>query len=378
MTIRITSPKEDRYQRFRLIKWWQQEKLEEARLLVLGAGALGNEVVKNLALLGAGHVWIVDFDTIETSNLTRSPLFRASDIGASKALVLAARAAEMNPDCCMEALQADARYELGLNFMRTIDIVLSCLDNREARYYINRICYLLQKPFIDGGLDALSGSVSFFHSPQTACYECTFNRTDRAELQKRISCLKSTQPEIKSQVPTAPTIASIIAGIQVQIAVRHLHGLQTPVGKRIGLYGLSDHFFDYKMEISEDCGLHAAVDPLPEKIAWLAVSPEDSLERVLQAARNSWNVDRLIWDFDRDLIVSLSCSSCGALKEFLGTQSKYEGSLLCACGGILKTHTATEYTGNEPWGGKSFRSLGFPADHIYCAADGNRRIYFRL
>src|SRR5262245_30927491 len=124
MPIKLTDPNQDRYQRLRLMRWWQQDKLQEARLLVLGAGALGNEVVKNLALLGAGHVWIVDFDTIETTNLTRSVLFRAKDVGSSKSLVLAARASEINPDCVMEALQADVRYDLGFNFLRSIDVVL--------------------------------------------------------------------------------------------------------------------------------------------------------------------------------------------------------------------------------------------------------------
>lgn len=378
MPIKITDPNEDRYQRLRLMRWWQQEKLQEARILVLGAGALGNEVVKNLALLGAGHVWIVDFDSIETTNLTRSALFRASDVGASKALVLAARAAEMNPDCSMEAIQSDVRYDLGLNFLRSIDVVLGCLDNREARYYINRSCYLLKKPFLDGGLDSLNGSVSVFHPPQTACYECTLNQIDRAELQKRISCLKSTEPEMKAHVPTAPTISSIIAGLQVQIALRQLHGLDVPAGKRLGLYGLTDLFFDYKLEISEDCGLHAAIDPLPSEIMFLNASNRDPLSRIFDLARESYGADRLTWDFDRDLITSLTCNSCTATSEFVGTQSRYQGSLLCACGGVNKPQMATEFNGNEPWGMQTFHSLGFPADHIYCAVAGDKRTYFRL
>ena len=62
---------EDRYARFRLIAWWDQQKLAAAKVLVVGAGALGNEVLKNLCLLGVGHVYVVDFDTIEESNLSR-------------------------------------------------------------------------------------------------------------------------------------------------------------------------------------------------------------------------------------------------------------------------------------------------------------------
>jgi hypothetical protein len=197
-------------------------------------------------------------------------------------------------------------------------------------------------------------------------------------LQKRISCLKSEEPEVKTHVPTAPTIASIIAGLQVQIAVRYLHGLELPTGKRLGLYGLSDLFFDYKLEISSDCGLHAAIEPLPDKIEWLNASPEDSLERILTLASESWNANRIVWDFDRDLITALICSTCGKKADFAGTYSAYSGSFACSCGGLYKPQIAIDYTGSEPWGNRSLRSLGFPADHLYCAASGDKRFYFRI
>ena len=83
---------DDRYSRLRLIAWWDQERLARAKILVVGAGALGNEVLKNLALLGIGTTYVVDFDTIEPSNLARSVLFRVADRGRSKAEVAAERA----------------------------------------------------------------------------------------------------------------------------------------------------------------------------------------------------------------------------------------------------------------------------------------------
>ena len=89
---------QDRYSRLRLIAWWDQEKLASARILVVGAGALGNEVLKNLALLGVGVVYVVDFDEIEESNLTRSVLFRQRDRGRPKAVAAAESLADINPD----------------------------------------------------------------------------------------------------------------------------------------------------------------------------------------------------------------------------------------------------------------------------------------
>src|SRR6185295_2736964 len=86
---------EDRFSRFRLISWWDQLRLQRARVLVIGAGALGNEIIKNLALLGVGRVFIADLDRIETSNLSRSVLFRAADCGQGKARVAAERARDL-------------------------------------------------------------------------------------------------------------------------------------------------------------------------------------------------------------------------------------------------------------------------------------------
>lgn len=378
MTLKITNPQEDRYARFRLIRWWEQDRLRAANALVLGAGALGNEVVKNLALLGVGHVSIVDFDQIETSNLTRSALFRPGDEGKGKAEVLASRAHEINPDATFTPLGIDVRFDLGLNLLRGMDLVFGCLDNREARYYLNRYCFLLRKTFIDGGLDTLNGSVSVFQPPETACYECTMNQTDRAELAKRISCLKSTEPEMKAHIPTAPTVSSIIAGLQTQIGVRLLHGLQIPAGKRIGLYGLTDVFFDIALEISKDCGMHAAADPIPAAVETMQLSEFDSLQRVLEQARFQWNATQITWDYDRNLITSVTCTTCGKNKPFIGTESLFSGSALCDCGGVFKGEVNNSYNGSEPWGARSFRDLGFPSNHIYCAVTPDRRVFFSL
>ena len=87
---------DDRYERLRMIGWWDQQRLEQANIVVVGAGALGNEVLKNLALLGIGNTLVIDFDHIEVSNLSRSVLFREIHDGQSKAIVAAKMAMELN------------------------------------------------------------------------------------------------------------------------------------------------------------------------------------------------------------------------------------------------------------------------------------------
>lgn len=89
---------EDRFHRFSLIEWWNQEKLKKAKILVIGAGALGNEIIKNLALLGIGNLFIVDMDSIENSNLSRSVLYRAKDNGYGKAQTASLTAKEIYPE----------------------------------------------------------------------------------------------------------------------------------------------------------------------------------------------------------------------------------------------------------------------------------------
>src|SRR4051794_22282691 len=107
----LTILEDDRYDRFQLISWWSQDKLRAAKVMVVGAGALGNEVLKNLALLGVGNIWLIDFDTVENSNLSRSVLYRADDSGKPKAITAAKRLAELNPDVRITAHQGNVITE---------------------------------------------------------------------------------------------------------------------------------------------------------------------------------------------------------------------------------------------------------------------------
>src|SRR3954471_9330633 len=125
--------REDRFHRFKLIGWWDQAKLARAKVLVIGAGALGNEIIKNLVLLGIGNILIADKDTIENSNLSRSVLYRKADNGKYKAAVAAAAAQEIYPDLRVHSFVGDIINDLGLGVYRWADVVIGGLDNREAR-----------------------------------------------------------------------------------------------------------------------------------------------------------------------------------------------------------------------------------------------------
>ena len=129
----VVELEEDRYSRLRLIPWWDQERLHRARVMVVGAGALGNEILKDLALLGVGHIFVVDMDRIENSNLSRSILYRAGDEGRLKAEVAAARLQEINPDVRAQPFSGNIIFGVGLGVFRAMDLVICGLDSREAR-----------------------------------------------------------------------------------------------------------------------------------------------------------------------------------------------------------------------------------------------------
>ena len=118
----------------------------------VGAGALGNEIVKNLALLGVGNVLIADMDRIENSNLSRSILYRAEDNGRFKAEAAAEAARNIWPQINAHAFVGNVVYDLGIGVYRWADVVIGGLDNREARLAINRNCWRVNRPWIDGAI----------------------------------------------------------------------------------------------------------------------------------------------------------------------------------------------------------------------------------
>jgi adenylyltransferase/sulfurtransferase len=153
---------EDRFSRFRLITWWNQDRLRETNIVVIGAGALGNEILKNLALLGFRRIVIVDLDLIEYSNLSRSVLFRSGDVGKSKAETAATATMELAHDATVHAINANVTSEVGLGLFGWADVIIAGLDNREARLWINRCAWKMNRPWVDGAIEGINGVARVF------------------------------------------------------------------------------------------------------------------------------------------------------------------------------------------------------------------------
>jgi molybdopterin/thiamine biosynthesis adenylyltransferase len=152
---------ESPYDRQERITWWNQKKLLASNVLVVGAGALGNEIVKNLALVGVGNITIVDMDIIEHTNLARCVFFRRDDELKLKAEVLAREAERMNPDVTAKFFTCPVQ-ELGDGFLLDFDLIIAGLDNREARVWLGAAAKRTGKVWIDGAIEGLMGKVQTF------------------------------------------------------------------------------------------------------------------------------------------------------------------------------------------------------------------------
>jgi molybdopterin/thiamine biosynthesis adenylyltransferase len=369
---------DDRFSRFRLIGWWDQEKLRTARVLVIGAGALGNEILKNMALLGFANIVVVDLDSIEASNLSRSILYRASDVGRRKADAAADAVRNIFPEAQVHPITANVVHGLGLGLFAWADVVLAGLDNREARLWINRACWKMNKPWIDGAIEGINGVARLFMPGHPPCYECTLGEIDWAILNKRMSCnLLALESDTEGKVATTPTISSIIAGMQVQEAVKLLHGLPVLAGKGFVFEGLNHT--SYKVEYTEnaECMSHYT---FAEVIRLQESSRDLSLAQMLERARRDLGSTDVALEFSRDVIHKLVCPGCGREEELfaaVGAVPYARGK--CSIDGQMRAViTAHGYTGQEPFGARTLDQLGLPLFDVVTARSPEREIAYLI
>jgi len=370
---------EDRYSRLRLIPWWDQEKIQNAKIMVVGAGALGNELVKNLTLLGIGNILILDMDSIENSNLTRSVLFRRSDVGRFKAEIAAERAMEINPDVNAVGIIANIIDDVGLGVFRRMDVVLGGLDNREARLAINQSCYKVDKPWIDGAIEVLNGFARVFVPGQGACYECTMTDMDWQLINKRKSCALLTHEQMaEGKIPTTPTSSSVIAGIQVQELLKILHkerNLPTLAGKGFVFNGLTHDSYVVEYQEKPDCMSHDTYDEIIEK-NW---SVKDITLKVLLLEIQAEMGETAVIDFDRDIATYGHCN-CGEHISLFMPVHKLRGNMLTCpkCGQQMSFDSVHSINGSEDFLNMTPEQIGIPPLHIICGRVGMNCKYYEF
>ena len=248
---------EDVHDRQKRVKGWRQDVVANARVLVVGAGALGNEVVKLLLQLGVKSISIVDFDSIVKANLNRCVFFSENDVGLLKADVLKREAKKINPAAEIVVF-AKKVEELSEDFFKNFDYAFGCLDNLGARLHLNAQCYD-RMPLIDGGTTGFFGKVQVGRAP-SSCIECGLSKSDYKLLWQKYNCVGELIDWINPKNPALPTTTSVVAGIQVNEFLKLVHensfSVKSLAGKFLFLDGLKSTVQLFEVPKRVGCPVH--------------------------------------------------------------------------------------------------------------------------
>lgn len=373
----ITDIEKDRYASFSLVPWWSQEKLKKAWVMVVGAGALGNEVLKNLALLGVGNIYLIDFDCIQNSDLSRSVLYRPGDNGQKKAPIAAQRVKEINPEINIEFSSGNVIWDVGLGVFRRMDVVVGCLDNRAARLAVNHCCWRMNIPWIDGGIDVLTGQVSFFVPNQGACYECTLTDLDYQILGVRYSCpLLAYEDLMEGKVPTTPTTASIVAGLQAQEVLKLIHHQPIASGKSFIFNGITHDSYLIEYPKKNNCLSHELYEPIIE----LELQTKETTFRQLLKIAEETLGSGVVLELDREIVLRLRCANCDQEEDIFKVVGKvsFEEGKCSHCHQVRTVDLTHIIDWQSPLLDIKMAHLGLPHLHIIGAKKDTQMVYFEL
>jgi adenylyltransferase/sulfurtransferase len=327
--------------------------------------------------LGVGHVLVADMDRIEASNLSRSVLYREEDCGKFKATVAAERAREIYPQMQIAALNGNVVYDLGLGAYRWADVILGGLDNREARVAINRAAAKVGKPWIDGAIERLDGVARVFDPAIGPCYECTMSDVDWKMLEARRSCALLTRSEMEQgKTPTTPTTSSVIAGIEVQEAVKMLHGLETLSGQGFVFDGTNHQSYVVTYSRQEGCPSHDSIEPV-RSLPWRVA--ETTVDRLLTRVCDDLGMGAVL-EFNQDLLESLVCPHCERVELRFGSLGKITEAQ-SRCQRCLNLQVPSMYHtvgGDWPHLDKTLGELGVPPWDVVIGRRGDKQLAFEF
>jgi molybdopterin/thiamine biosynthesis adenylyltransferase len=252
--------------RQRIIEGWDQEKLKEAKVLVAGAGATGNELVKNLLLLGVGTIFVVDFDYVIPANLSKCIFFDKEDAKkrAPKAEALARKAKMFDPYGYINIIPVVrdiTKIPYDDKTFKEPDIFVIGLDNIYSRIYLNIASVMNRKPLIDTGMEGFNGYVQVVEPGKTACLNCTLSSFQLNQLYERISCSGNIDENSIPKMPSVITTTSIVAAVAAQETVKIIlnssdqknHTFQTLSGKILYYCGRTNFIGVFSVERNPSC-----------------------------------------------------------------------------------------------------------------------------
>jgi len=152
-----------------------QQRLRAGSVLIVGAGGLGSPAAIYLAAAGVGRIGLVDFDSVDLTNLHRQVLYTTKDIGQPKLEAAASHLRALNPDVVIETHHARLSSDNALDILAGYDVVLDGTDNFPTRYLVNDACVLLRKPNVYGSVFRFDGQLSVFDAARGPCYRCLYS-----------------------------------------------------------------------------------------------------------------------------------------------------------------------------------------------------------
>lgn len=204
-----------------------QEKLKQAKVLVIGAGGLGCPVLQYLTAAGVGSIGIVDYDTVDVSNLQRQILYDVYDVGKSKVDCAINKLSKQNPFVHFTAHKIQLSNQNALETLLPYDLVIDGTDNFPTRYLVNDACLLLNKPLVYGSINRFEGQVSVFNlgtetEKQGPSYRCLFPQPPAAE----------DVPNC-SEAGVLGVLPGIVGSLQANEAIKVITGIGNPLSGKL-------------------------------------------------------------------------------------------------------------------------------------------------
>lgn len=353
-----------RFDRQQLIESWDQETLRQKHVLVVGAGTTGNEVIKNLALLGVGRLTVVDFDLVEEVNLSRCVLFRPEDVGQPKALVASSRARDLYPQLEARGILGDVVHDIGLLDYLEFACVVLTVDNLEARMWVNRACWRTRRPLVETGIGGLNGNVFVAVPPTTSCIECMWAATDYSRLAERLSCSREGLVETDRKIAMVITTAAIVAGVACQDVVALLQPRvlsRQPLGGRLTTYyGASTSLAHWGIPPKVNCLGHQ--DGIPASSPLAEVQRDTSVDAAQSLLRNQLSADVVELTTAHEIVYSLTCNHC--FEKVTSDPVFVDRFRRRICPKCQWLSLVPEERSSQLKNGYSFRQLGIPVNDL--------------
>ena len=251
---------DDKYQRQIILKGFGeagQDKLSQAKVLVIGAGGLGCPALQYLAAAGVGIIGIVDLDVVDLSNLHRQILFTVDDIGKPKAQTAASRLQRLNPDIEIKVYPFQLTNTNALEIFTDYDMVIDGSDNYATRYLINDACVLLNKPLVYGAVLRFEGQVGVFNFENAETKIKTNYRDLFPKPPDAASSLSCNDAGVLGVLP------GIIGTMQATEAIKIITGIGKPLCNKIISYNALENSF-YEFNISPNA---KTTELIPKNVA---------------------------------------------------------------------------------------------------------------